>query len=106
MKQFITTVHEAQLYAITHQQRVILIFIDNGRTYKLQGDGAIDILNGKISGQFPEGMRQAKHSKFENLNFTETGYLVHTGKMFFTTQSKGEISISFQFERGRMLVYE
>ncbi len=102
LKQFIATVHETQLYAITHRQRVVLFFGENGGIYKVKGDDVIDVLNG----QFPEGMHLVKYSNFRKLNFTETGYLLETGSMIFDTKSKGKIKITFQFERGRMLVYE
>lgn len=103
LKLFITTVHETQLYAITHQENVALIFSDSGTTYKSEkGDPAVTLTRGA----FPEGMGRTKHSPLKRLDFAETGYMIKTGKMYFFTQSKGEISISFQFERGRMIVNE
>lgn len=102
LKQFITAVHETQLYAITHQQMMSLYFADNGKTYKAVSNDMVEVL----IGEFPDGMRLTKHNHFKRLDFTGTGYLTKTGKMIFSTQSKGQIEVSFQFERGRMLVYE
>lgn len=101
LKQFITTVHETQLYAITHQESVSLIVSGSGSTYKTVRDNMAETV---ISGEFPEGMRQTKNSTLKRLDFAASGYLVKTGVMTFTTKSKGEISILFQFERGRMVV--
>ncbi|PIC78571.1 hypothetical protein CSV74_03345 [Sporosarcina sp. P19] len=103
LKQFITTVHEAQLYAMTHKENIALIFSDGGTTYKVVKNNMAETV---IHGSFPEGMGRTKQSSLNRLDFAETGYMVKTGKMIFFTQSKGEIFISFQFERGRMIVNE
>ncbi|PIC88008.1 hypothetical protein CSV72_02335 [Sporosarcina sp. P20a] len=102
LKQFMTTVHETQLYAITNQQRVTLKFEEDGRAYKAVSNDLFEVLSGK----FPEGMYRTKHSPLRQLDFANTGYLINTGKITITTQSKGNISVSFQFERGRMIVNE
>ncbi|PID22981.1 hypothetical protein CSV61_00555 [Sporosarcina sp. P3] len=102
LKQFMTKVHETQLYAITNQQRVTLRFEEDGRIYKAILNDMFEVLHG----EFPEGMRRTKQSTLQRLDFAETGYLTTTGKMFFSTQSKGIISISFQFERGRIIINE
>ena len=101
LKQFITTVHETQLYAITHQEIAFLIVSDSGTTYRTVRHNMTETV---IFGEFPEGMRQTKGSTLKRLDFAATGYLVSTGVMTFSTKSKGDISISFQFERGRMVV--
>lgn len=103
LKQFIAAVHEAQLYAMTHKESVALTFSYGGATYKVE---KIDMTETLMSGMFPEGMHRTKHSPLNRVEFSETGYMVKTGKMYFSTQSKGEIFISFQFERGRMIVNE
>ncbi|ARJ37428.1 MULTISPECIES: type II secretion system protein [Sporosarcina] len=103
LKQFIASVHEMQLYAMTHKESVALTFGESGATYKAE---KIDMKETLIRGIFPEGMYRTKHSPLKRIEFSETGYMVKTGKMYFSTQSKGEIFISFQFERGRMIVNE
>ncbi|PID16901.1 hypothetical protein CSV63_03140 [Sporosarcina sp. P34] len=103
LKQFIAAVHEAQLYAMTHKASVVVTFSDSGTTYKVETmDGTVTVR----SGMFPDGMRMTKQSPFKRLDFAETGYMVKTGKMYFSTQSRGLLFLSFQFERGRMIVNE
>ncbi|PIC81005.1 hypothetical protein CSV75_04290 [Sporosarcina sp. P18a] len=103
LKQFIAAVYEAQLYAMTHKGSVALTFSDSGATYKVERMDRTVTLR---SGIFPDGMRMTKQSPLKRLDFAETGYMVKTGKMYFSTQSRGLIFISFQFERGRMIVNE
>ncbi|PIC72119.1 hypothetical protein CSV77_02610 [Sporosarcina sp. P16b] len=103
LKQFIAAVHEAQLYAMTHKGSVALTFSDSGAMYKVERMDRTVTLR---SGIFPDGMRMTKQSPLKRLDFAETGYMVKTGKMYFSTQSSGLIFISFQFERGRMIVNE
>lgn len=102
LQQFIAAVHEAQLYAITHQRIIIVETVDNGDAYKVKEDGLPDL----FSGRFPDGMQRTKNSPIRRLEFSPNGYLKKTGNMYFHTQSKGQIKISFQFERGRMKIHE
>lgn len=99
---FIATVHEAQLYAITHKERVSLKFYEGGQKYTVETNDFVDILHGEL----PSGMHRSKNSPLRQLDFAETGYLIRTGKITINTESKGLVTISFQFERGRMIVYE
>lgn len=102
LKLFITTVHEAQLYAITHNERVALTFSNEGQNYRTELENLTVLFNG----EFPSGMARSKGSPLKRLDFAQTGYLMQTGKITLNTSSKGVISISFQFERGRMIVNE
>lgn len=102
LNQFIATVHEMQLYALTHREHVSLGFKNNGEQYFVTNETGEVI----IAREFPEGMRNTKNSPFNRLEFTGTGYMVKTGRMSFFTKSKGVLFITFQFERGRTIVKE
>ncbi|ARD46806.1 hypothetical protein SporoP37_00585 [Sporosarcina sp. P37] len=100
LEQFMTTVHKAQLYAITHRERVTLKFENGGTTYKVF-TGESEVI---LEGDFPPGMYLGSSIAFRQLDFAGTGYLQKTGKMIFYTKSRGKMSITFQLERGRMIV--
>ncbi|GKV64599.1 MULTISPECIES: competence type IV pilus minor pilin ComGD [unclassified Sporosarcina] len=100
LKAFMAAVHEVQLYAITHEEDVRLYF-SNGRTrYSAYNRQSVLI----VSGQFPEGMARAENTDLKELYFQPSGMMNPTGEMTIRTKYSGPIKITFQFERGRMLI--
>ncbi|WP_158232442.1 type II secretion system protein [Sporosarcina sp. P13] len=102
LKVFMTFVHETQLYAITHNEPMLITFSGNGVFYRSAKEDKTVILEG----QFPTGMRRAESTKLKELYFMPNGNLSPTGTMTFVTQTIGNKKISFQFERGRMIINE
>lgn len=102
LKQFYSAVRETQLYAITHGESVSLRFAGEGRIYMAR-DQADELI---FQESFPEGMRLGEQTKLKILLFSSTGMLQQTGKMTIVTKTLGTKTISFQFERGRMIINE
>lgn len=102
MKTFIASVHEAQLYAMTHYEGIRLYFLNDFKDYLAEtGDHSII-----LSGRFPEGMKLVSSSPLKELYFEPSGSMNSTGKMIIQTEQSGNRTISFQFERGRMIISE
>lgn len=102
LKTFTAAVHEAQLYAMAHYEGVRLYFLNDFKEYLAEtADRRI-----LLSGQFPEGMKLAPSSPLKELYFEPSGWMKNNGRMTFQTKQSGNINISFQFERGRMIISE
>ncbi|WP_194841611.1 type II secretion system protein [Sporosarcina obsidiansis] len=100
LKSFIVAVHETQLFATTHQEHIRLYFLNGRNSYKsVRGDGTVI-----VEGQFPDGMMLGESTRLKELNFQPSGNLYPTGRMTIVTKKSGLITISFQFERGRMII--
>ncbi|WP_301109743.1 prepilin-type N-terminal cleavage/methylation domain-containing protein [Sporosarcina sp.] len=100
LKAFMATVHETQLYAATHREHVRLRFSEGGSVYKsFRGD-----LSVFASGRFPEGMVKVQNTGLAELEFQPSGNMYPTGKLTIRTKNSGTKTITFQFERGRMLI--
>ncbi|MDV6377895.1 type II secretion system protein [Sporosarcina sp. GW1-11] len=102
LKGFIVAVHETQLYAITHGEPIRMTFFEDGTVYKSLKEDQTVI----VEGQFPTGMRRGSDTNLKELYFMPNGNLSPTGKMTIITKTLGNRTISFQFERGRMIINE
>lgn len=102
LKTFIAAVHEAQLYAITHYEGIRVYFLNDFKDYLAETSDRTIL----VSGQFPEGMKLASSSPLKELYFAPSGMMSNTGKMIIQRKQSGNMTISFQFERGRMIISE
>lgn len=100
LKAFVAAVHETQLYAATHQEYVRLRFSNGGNSYSSYSSKSILITSGK----FPEGMVKVQATGLYELEFQPSGNMYPTGKLTIRTINSGTKTITFQFERGRMLI--
>ncbi|WP_432355260.1 prepilin-type N-terminal cleavage/methylation domain-containing protein [Sporosarcina sp. A2] len=98
---FQATVQEMQAYSMAHQTTTWLSFSNNGSTYhvKYWDTGELKETH------FPPTIRYDSMSNLKFVSFQENGNMFKTGALIFQT-SDGEKKITFQFQRGRMLVYE
>ncbi|MGE7543915.1 competence type IV pilus minor pilin ComGD [Sporosarcina sp. FSL K6-3508] len=100
LKSFMVAVHETQLYAITHQEATRVEFRDEGNGYRAYRSDRTILLEGK----FPEGMMKIPNDGLRDLSFSPSGNMYPTGKIKIRTKKSGQKTISFQFERGRMMI--
>ncbi|AXH99018.1 type II secretion system protein [Sporosarcina sp. PTS2304] len=102
LKEFMSVVYEAQLYAITHREHIEVVFSEEGTSYLVTKLDETTL----IEGRFPKGMRRGEGTKLKRLSFMPNGDLSPTGRMTFVTKTLGNVGINFQFERGRMIINE
>ena len=105
LQAFIAAVHNLQAYSMANYVGTSLEFKDSGReyitSYLKKGEGRIEI----VRNVFPDGMRLVSTSQLKAVDFHANGDIVRTGTMALLTSS-GLIEIRFQFQRGRMIIYE
>ena len=102
---FMATVYNLQAYSMANYVATGLEFKDSGTeyitSYLLKGEGRIEIARNVL----PKGMRLSATSQLKAIEFHGNGDILKSGTMAFLTSS-GLIEIRFQFQRGRMIIYE
>lgn len=98
---FKATIQQMQAYSIAHQTTTWLSFANNGKTYVVTYSDVAE----KSKTDFPPTIRFDNTSSLKTISFMENGNMYKTGTMNFET-STGSKKIRFQFQRGRMLIYE
>jgi competence protein ComGD len=105
LQAFIATVHNLQAHSMANYVGTSLEFKDSGTeyitSYLKKGGGRIEIARNL----FPEGMRLVSSSQLKTVEFHANGDIVRSGTIALVTSS-GLIEIRFQFQRGRMIIYE
>lgn len=105
LQSFISTVYNLQAYSMANYVGTSLEFKDSGTeyitSYLKKGEGRIEIARNL----FPEGMRLLSSSQLKAVEFHANGDIVRSGTIALVTSS-GLIEIRFQFQRGRMIIYE
>jgi len=105
LQAFIATVYNLQAYSMATYVATGLQFKDSGTeyitSYLVDGEGKVEVARNV----FPKGMRLAGTSQLKEIEFHGNGDILKSGTMAFLTSS-GIIEIRFQFQRGRMIIYE
>lgn len=101
LEAFKATIQKMQAYSIAHQTTTWLSFTNDGKTYSVTYSDT----NEKTKTNFPPTVKFDNTSTLRNISFQENGNMYKTGTMTFETSS-GSKKIRFQFQRGRMLLYE
>jgi len=105
LQAFIATVYNLQAYSMANYMATGLKFKDSGTeyitSYLVEGEGKVEVARN----DFPKGMRLVGTSQLKEIEFHGNGDILKSGTMAFLTSS-GIIEIRFQFQRGRMMIYE
>lgn len=105
LQAFMATVYNIQAYSMANYVATGLKFKNSGTeyitSYLVDGEGRVEVARNV----FPEGMRLVTSSQLKEIEFHGNGDIVKSGTMAFLTSS-GLIEIRFQFQRGRMIIYE
>ncbi len=105
LQAFMATVYNLQAYSMANYMVTGLQFKNSGTeyitTYLLSGEGRVEIARTVL----PKGMRLSATSQLKVIEFHGNGDILKSGTMAFLTSS-GRIEIRFQFQRGRMIIYE
>lgn len=101
LQAFEATVQHMQSYSIAHKASTNLGFSENGSVYTVT---YLDTGKRKTTG-FPLGFVFDSSSTLNKVDFQDNGDMFKTGSMVFQTSS-GKKTIRFQFQKGRMLLYE
>ncbi len=105
LQAFMATVYNLQAYSMANYVATGLEFRDSGTeyitSYYWTGKGKLKLHRNV----FPKGMRLASSSQLKAIEFDGNGDILKSGTMAFLTSS-GIIEIRFQFQRGRMIIYE
>ncbi|MEK4403127.1 prepilin-type N-terminal cleavage/methylation domain-containing protein [Sporosarcina sp. FSL K6-6792] len=105
LQAFIATVYNLQAYSMANYVATGLQFKDSGTeyitSYLVDGEVKVEVARNV----FPKGMRLAGTSQLKAIEFRGNGDILKSGTMAFLTSS-GIIEIRFQFQRGRMIIYE
>nr|WP_255415295.1 hypothetical protein [Sporosarcina sp. BI001-red] len=101
LEAFKATVQQMQAHSIAHETITWLGFSNGGKTYTVTYFDT----NEKIISHFPPTIKFDHTSTLRNVSFQGNGNMYNTGTLTFETAS-GTKKIKFQFQRGRMLLYE
>lgn len=105
LQAFMATVYNLQAYSMANHVATSLQFKDSGTeyitSYLLNGEGRVEIARNLL----PKGIRLSATSQLKAIEFHGNGDILKSGTMAFLTSS-GRIEIRFQFQRGRMIIYE
>ncbi|MDW0108938.1 prepilin-type N-terminal cleavage/methylation domain-containing protein [Sporosarcina aquimarina] len=101
LQAFQATVQQMQSYAIAHKASTNLSFSENGTVYTVT---YLDSGKKKTT-SFPPNFIFDSSSTLNKVDFQDNGDMFKTGSMIFQT-SNGKKIIRFQFQKGRMLLYE
>ncbi len=99
----VATIYSIQSYAMAHGVFTQLIFSeDDGRTiYRASAPGKVELSKKAL----PVGMRVADSSGLKVIEFHANGDIINFGKLTLIGKS-GRTHITFQFQRGRMIISE
>ncbi|WP_203246921.1 prepilin-type N-terminal cleavage/methylation domain-containing protein [Sporosarcina beigongshangi] len=101
LQAFVAAIHNIQAYSMANNVATRLDFKNSGTMY-------ITLVPGKrefVRTTFPMGMRLSDSSSMKAVEFQPNGDIVRSGTLVLETSS-GLTEIRFQFQRGRMIVYE
>lgn len=101
LEAFKATVQRMQAHSMANQTTTWLGFSNEGKTYTVTYYDTNEI----TVTHFPPTIKYDNTSTLRNVAFQGNGNMFNTGTMTFLTSS-GSKKIKFQFQRGRMLLYE
>jgi len=101
LQAFIASIHNLQAYSMANNVGTRLDFKNSGTMYISLVPGKTEIARTA----FPEGMKLSDSSRMKTVEFHGNGNIVNSGTFVIETSS-GLTEIRFQFQRGRMIIYE
>lgn len=101
LQAFVAAIHNLQAYSMAHNVYTRLEFKNSGTMYITSVPGKFEFARTV----FPEGMKYVGTSQLKEVEFHANGNIVHSGTIVLE-RSTGPIEIRFQFQRGRMIIYE
>ena len=101
LQAFTASIQNLQAYSMANQVYTKLDFRDSGKIYVTSVPGKIEFARTT----FPEGMRLSDSSRMKAVEFHPNSNIVSSGTLTLETTS-GLTEIRFQFQRGRMIIYE
>ena len=103
LQSLIITIHSLQSYAMANNAYTQLRFIKNGsRTEYIAASRGKEEFSRKL---LPEGMYVLSSSNLKVVEFHGNGNIINFGTLVLSTK-KDLIRITFQFQRGRMIISE
>ena len=103
LQSLILTIYSLQSYAMANSAFTQLRFIKEGtRTQYIAAHRGKEEFSRKY---FPEGMYVLSSSKLKDVEFHGNGNIINLGTLSLGTKT-GVITITFQFQRGRMIISE
>ncbi|WP_342505183.1 type II secretion system protein [Sporosarcina sp. FSL K6-2383] len=101
LQAFVAAIHNLQAYSMANNVATRLDFKNSGTMY-------ITLVPGKSEFArmtFPVGMKLSDSSRMKEVSFHANGNIMNSGTLVLETSS-GLTEIRFQFQRGRMIIYE
>lgn len=98
---FVAAIHNLQAYSMANHVVTKLHFTNSGSTYITSVPGKFEFART----DFPAGLNLASSSRMQEVWFNANGDIRNSGTLVFRTSS-GLTEIRFQFQRGRMIIYE
>ncbi len=98
---FIASIYDLQAYSMANNVYTKLEFKSSGTVYITSAPGKTEFA--RVA--FPEGMMLSHSSRMKIVEFHGSGDIINSGTITLETSS-GLIGIRFQFQRGRMIIYE
>ncbi|MFJ7933739.1 prepilin-type N-terminal cleavage/methylation domain-containing protein [Sporosarcina sp. NPDC096371] len=98
---FIASIQNLQAYSMANQVYTKMDFRDSGKVYVSSVPGKFEFARTT----FPEGMRLSDSSRMKVVEFHPNSNIVNSGTLTLESSS-GLTEIRFQFQRGRMIIYE
>ncbi|WP_160117612.1 competence type IV pilus minor pilin ComGD [Filibacter tadaridae] len=101
LQSLIASIHNLQAYSIANNVRTRLQFTNSGTTYITSVQGGSEFARTT----FPKGMKYISSSSIKYVDFYSNGDIAKFGVLAIGTSS-GTINITFQFQRGRMILHK
>lgn len=99
----ISSIYSLQSYAMAHNEFVVLSAWEvDGKTHYIGERLGGEVL---IEHTLPEGMQVSSSSPLKRIEFHGNGDIIKLGVFVITSETK-RINITFQFQRGRMIIRE
>ncbi len=97
----IAAIHNMQAYSMANHVWTRMEFKNSGTMYITSAPGRVEFARTT----FRSGIKLADSSGLKAVEFHANGDMIKTGTLAFKTSS-GITQIRFQFQRGRMIIYE
>ncbi|MBE1553760.1 hypothetical protein [Sporosarcina limicola] len=101
LQAFVASIYNLQAYSMANKVYTRLEFKHSGTVYITSAPGKTEFSRTTL----PKGMKVADTSRMKVVEFHATGNIVKSGTLTLETSS-GLTEIRFQFQRGRMIIYE
>lgn len=101
IQELVAAIHNLQAYSMANHVVTKLHFINSGTTYVTSVPGKFEFARR----DFSAGIKLEISSRMQEVEFHANGDIIKSGTLVLKTSS-GLPEIRFQFQRGRMIIYE